>query len=195
MGTALARIVMAAAILSGCASEKTGELFVDVRTDLAIGREFDGVRTEVWRERPVMATPPLHRGDPLPSPADDYMEGQRVAEIRGLPLATYWVRVSLVLDGSPAIAGLVSTTIDGPTTLTVLLTRSCAGVVCPPADGNPALTTCVAGECVDPRCAADMPELCPEPECVAAADCESRVACVEAVCSEGSCLLAPRDDR
>src|SRR5687767_7927569 len=112
---------------AGCSADESGQLFVDLRSDLAIGREFTGVRTEVWRERPGADTPPLHRVDHIASSADDYVAGVRVAEIRGLPFGIYWVRVSLVLDTTTVLEGLSNTPVEGPTTVTVLLTRSCAG--------------------------------------------------------------------
>src|SRR5688500_11523457 len=57
---------------------------------------------------------------------------------------------------------MISITVDGPTTLTVLLSRTCLEVTCPAPGGDPALSTCRGGRCVSPRCSPDLPDFCSE---------------------------------
>jgi hypothetical protein len=89
----------------------------------------------------------------------------------------------------------VSVTVTGHTSVTVVITRNCVGVTCPPST-DPMLTECVDRVCVDPHCSPATPELCPpsvttctrDGECVASG-------CGRASCASGACLVVPDDSR
>ncbi len=87
----------------------------------------------------------------------------------------------------------VSAIVHSPITIvTIVLTRSCEGVMCP--NDNPAFDSCLGGRCVDPRCTPETPEFCPPGQCVSAAECGVPDAeCVESRCGDGVCLAVPNN--
>lgn len=181
----------ALALLAGCSA--TPHLTVDVKTDYLPTSEFARVQTEVSATDPSLGgtTSTLHT-DPVHAGAR-YLDGVRVAELEGV-VGDRWVRVSLQrADGSIVAQRTVALHTDGNYALTVPLSRSCGGVTCPPSGGDPALTTCSGGQCVDPRCSADNPSYCGRPECRVPADCGVHGACGESVCEGGVCLTGPSD--
>lgn len=166
-------------------------LVVDVKTDYVPGRQFFGVRTELGDADLAAVTA---REDTFATLGDAYLEGQRVAELRGLTRGTVAVRVSL-LDAMGEIIAARTTvvTLSSQQALTVLITSSCQDVTCPGAMDDPALSACVGGRCVDPRCSPQTPEFCGAPGCRADADCDSPIACATGACVDSECFLALDD--
>ena len=184
------RLALLALALAGCAPAPA-TLVVSVRTDLVPGVELaavetvviDGFALEVLRNRvPALA-------------ADDYLAGVEVARDSDLTPGPYDVRVTL-LDSSDTTVLERRVRVDVATTRDELitLTRTCAGVTCPGAGEDVALSECLAGRCVTVGCNDEHPERCADTECAEDADCPAMgSACVQASCVEGSCLYAPDD--
>ena len=171
----------AALVLLSC-SDPGYTLTVDLRTDLVPGLEFTGVRTRVGG-----STRDRHAGR-----LENFAEGVRIAEIEGLESGTQTVEVELLdLDGFVAVSRTVRVELFASRGITVVVTRSCAAITCPPTE-SPDLTTCVAGECVDPRCQGGG-AFCPDPECTADRDCPVPASCARASCDEGTCLAIGND--
>lgn len=173
-------------------------MLVDLRTDLQAGAEFSEIVVELssdalpeaaLAEEAIVARRPASMGD-------DYLERpRRVADLIGLAPGSYHVRVSLLAreGGAPrvVIARRVLVDLRENLVVTVLVTRSCVGVVCPREGDEPTLTECLGGECVDPACSPETPELCPPP-CTTDADCPERVlACETPSCIDGACYGMP----
>jgi len=168
-------------LLVSCASGGEGlDLSVDVRTDLVPGVEFTGVL--VTREGDTRMA--------VASLADDYVSGQRVAEFDGLAASDFNVDVALVSPSGTVIEREVAVQLRGDLAITVVMTRDCDGVECPGAAG-PSATACLGGQCVDPSCTPETPELCPTDECIGAEDCPApSQPCFEAACVFGVCFEA-----
>ncbi|MEZ4339256.1 MAG: hypothetical protein R3B82_21760 [Sandaracinaceae bacterium] len=173
-------------LLTGC--DTAGTLIVQVRTDLTPVREFDLARVVIEGSalRDVV------------TPAVDqraWGQGARVAELTDLAPGSYRLTVRLeradgtVIVSRPARVELAG----GLETVTVLLTRDCAGVVCPD-DGDPEATACLAGRCVVDECTEEDPGTC-DVECASVADCGhlSAPPCGSVECTpSGSCFVSPR---
>lgn len=183
-------LAMWAMLIGVAACDDAGvELIVDLKTDLVPGLEFARVRTEyvVAAGTPREATIAV-LGD------EDFIEGQRVAEFRDLARGEASVRVALVdRAGAEVLVRSFSARIERTYALTAVLTRSCRDVSCPEAGGDPDRTTCLAGRCISPACAAD-PADCPA-QCDADAQCTASVACAVGVCIDGSCFEAGLHER
>jgi len=181
---------------SGCKS--TIDLTVDLKTDLRPGAEVATVRTEL-ADVPIAAAgaaTPLRSARVDVTAADDLVTGRRVAELGDLTAGDWYLRVSL-LGSSGAIVGArdVSLHVAASHAVTVVVTRDCGSLRCPVMGGDPMLTSCVGGRCVDPRCTAAMPELCGDPACVNDAGCTASIACARAVCVERECFEVLDDAR
>jgi len=165
--------------MAGCTSERR-TLVVDLRTDFAAGADFARVRTARATGEAQEATP---------SASDDLLRGVRVATFEGIATTDVRLRVQLLDDAGGVVAERpLAVQLDAAAvSVVVVITRNCAGVVCP----GPEATACVDGRCVDPRCAPGAPEACGEAACGADAECTSRSACVDARCVEGLCLQVP----
>jgi len=157
---------------------------VELRTDYQPGTEFTTVETSIVGET-ELETASTFEGD-------DYLAGRRVAEItteaRSLTLQ---VRLR---DSAGATVGERRVVVDvrGSIGVTVVLTRSCADVSCPVTD--PALTECVGGRCVDPRCTPENPTSCGVPLCSTDTECPPPTAsCAASVCIEETCLVRADD--
>ena len=169
-------------VLSGCSNGGL-ELVVDVRTDWLAGREFIAVRTTLvdeGREEEASAFE-----------SDDYLSGVRVAELQGLAPGAHLVRVELVGGGGDVIAQRpVSIQLSTDLAAIVVITRDCRDVVC-----SGALSACLNGVCVDPRCSDAAPEFCPV-ACETVATCATTgVECVEPLCVDGACYQRANDAR
>jgi hypothetical protein len=155
-----------------------------VRTDLSPEVEFASVRTVVEEG--------TGRGTFVENPAesgDDFVAGQRVAEIDGLEAGRLSLRVELLDEsGAPILGRPVSVDLRSDLGITVVLARSCREIDCPAEGGDPALTACLAGRCVAPTCTRETPEACGPDECGTAVDCAVPVDCVEASCVGGACF-------
>lgn len=173
-------------MLLGCESSPP-DLAVDLRTDFAPLSEFVRVRTqrigasgEVLDERSVLG-----------ELDGDYLRGVRVAEFRDLPIGMHTVRVALMdVSGAPILPPLnMQVDLQRSRVVTALISRSCLGVACPEAGGDPLLTECAGGRCVRPECTPENPEACPiTTGCASDAECMPTVACAVGRCIDAACL-------
>lgn len=168
-------------------SSGTVELSVDLRTDLVPGAEFDIAEVQLSRvdfegvDGPMRA-PMIAKGAPI-------SEGVRIADFAGLSRGTWFLTVTLrTRDGAEVVSRPVQLDLRGDFAVTVLITRSCRGVMCPLAADDPSLTACLGGQCVDPRCSFETPEFCPADQCTLAADCAAPASCAMSACNQGVCL-------
>lgn len=178
--------------LSACAGEDL-VLFVDIKTDFVPGGEFVLVRTEVTRDATSTgAIETSQSASRETSFGDDYLAGQRVAELMLPGAGSYLVRASLH-DSTGAVVGRRSVRVEVRESygLIMLLTRSCTGVVCPGGRDAADANTCLGGQCVREACSPLTPESCGTPECDGADDCTALVSCAEGRCADGYCLQVP----
>jgi hypothetical protein len=170
-------------------------LVVDLRTDLRPAYDFNLVRVTV-NEAPDPSFVSERRTQAA-AIGDDYMSGQRVAELRGVPVGAYLLTLEL-LDGGAAVVATrrVRVELERSRTVTVVITSDCFAVSCPGVDDDAAATECVSGRCVSPGCSAENPELCGGPRCATDTECgASTVACVASRCVGGECFVTPDDER
>ena len=173
---------------TACAPASSG-LTVDVRTDLVPGSEFASVQTEVMSSAFTSGAVMGMVQNRAALAANDFVRGQRVAELAIGP-GSWYVRVSL-LDalGHPLLRRTTALTLTGRYALTVVLARSCGRLTCPETGDNPMATECSGGHCVVPRCSPETPEFCPTPRCTRDADC-TMGACGAGTCVGGACLVS-----
>ena len=175
-----------ATFAASCGGATTYALSVDLRTDLVPGVEFGRVVTEV--------DDGLTTDHGASEPASDYVAGTRIADFGDLAEGSPLVRVQLLaIDGAPLVSRLSRIALKKDYALTVVVTRSCAGVTCPLPDGDPAATTCVAGRCAAPECTPETPESCPSAECTSEGSCRTENRCLAPKCDHGVCLFPPND--
>lgn len=165
--------------LAGCASGASGTIRVDLVTDFVPGIEFVQVLTTVNDNSPVERAAPL-------SDATAFLRGQRVASVTDAPGALS-VRVDLLRADGTAVATrtLAGSFSTEQAAVTVLITRSCAGVAC--GEG----LSCIAGQCVPEECDPTRPLTCPsELFCVSGADCDGSALapCATMECLDSVCL-------
>lgn len=158
----------------GCTPEPA-TLVVDLRTDFVPNVELIGVRVS-----PETGAPRDHVVD-----ADrDYTTGVRVAELEGIERGQ-GVRLTIeavLRDGEPVRQPVIAQIEASLSSITVVLSRSCADRACNPDQA------CVFGQCADAACLPEQPQSCPAVECSVATDCAVLSACAEARCAEGTCL-------
>lgn len=187
---AIAAALVLAAAAAGCSS--SSGLVIDVRTDFTPGTDFTSVRTEVSRTRFSSPAPEGMVAYHAVS-GGDYERGARVQELADLAPGDWFVRVTLLSASDAGVAQrTVSVRVSGRYAMTVILTRSCTGVVCPPA-ADPSRTECSGGVCVDPDCSPDNPAACPPPACTSDTECPAPGPCARASCAFGVCLSVPSD--
>ncbi len=189
---AAARMRALAALLVCAAGCDSGiELSVDLKTDLRPGTELAAVRTELGTMPIATATvgAPVQSVRATASASDDFVSGRRIAEFADLQRGTWYARVSL-LDARDAVlvSRDVTLHIDASYATTVVVTRDCRGFTCPIAGGDPTLTACVGGRCIDPRCTPLTPEFCGDPVCTTDRVCTTAVACARPRCVERECF-------
>ena len=191
------------ASVAGCgSSDPTASLSVDVRTGLVAGAEFATVRIDVFESVDGALAHNVLRS--LEAPArigDDFPTGVRAAELT-LPPGDYRIRVQLLRSDRRVLVGftrLLSLSADDVRFESFVLSRDCVGeAICPVPGASVALTECLAGQCVDPRCDPPNPEFCgglifcnDDTECVPMADC-AESSCVQGLCIPraiaGSCM-------
>ncbi len=171
------------ALALGCEAQQT-TLIVQVRTDLAPGRDFAEVRVS-----PDFASP-IHTAA---GAGREWGSGVRVAELAGLGSDEASLEVAaLDAAGAVVVSRPVRVRLEGGVqVVTVLLTRACGGVVCPSAGDPPDAVACVAGRCVAEECVVEREESCGTAECAGDAECGGGSACATARCVAGACFLAP----
>lgn len=181
-----ALLLLIACVLSACEGNPP-DLAVDLRTDFAPLSEFVRVRTQRIGEAGEI----LDERSVLGELEGDYLRGVRVAEFRDLPVGTHTLRVSLMdLAGAPILPPLnLQVELQSSRVVTALVSRSCLGVACPEADGDPTLTECAGGRCVRPECTPETPDACPTTTgCASDAECMPAVACAIGRCIDATCL-------
>lgn len=180
----LSRCLVVALALGGCSSDGH-ELIVEARTDLTPGVEFVTVR--VMLDDEVLEVVPAVIGQ-------DFITPVRVAEVEDLSVGSYRLVVSAMdASGRAVVSRTVRIELRTNLGVSVTLSRSCEGVVCPMAGDAETRTTCAAGRCVDPACSSLAPELCAPGDCTADSQCTSSIACAVGLCIEGGCLFAADD--
>jgi len=189
MPVALAALVL----LAGCGDDGA-LLVVDVRTDLVPAADFASVET-LLAGSPFTASTEARRVATGDLAGADFIAGERVAEFDGVASGTAYLRVKLLAsDGTTVLSRDLAATVEGDIAVTVVLTRSCSGVLCP-QPGDPAShTACEGGGCVDPRCSPEAPEYCEEPQCTADGDCPA-TGCLSGACRSGLCFVVTDDAR
>jgi len=191
------RIVFTLAVfLAACSSDPSYELSVDLRTDYVQGEDFDTIVLSI-------DTSPIAEGAEESAEttvtegalvAADYVGGVRIADVDGMSPGRKHLLLRLQLAGATVASTKALVEFDESRVLTMVVSRSCAGVECPGTDDPTEATSCLGGVCVDPECDPDDPMSCGVGECVADADCPDRVACLRAVCVGGACLDDRDDD-
>jgi len=199
MSFALRAVGVAAAlgllVVTGCTSSKLS-LSADLRTDWVSGEELVGVRMELYREAPGTGAPALDTQESLAVRGTSFVRGRRVAEWTGLDPGEYWVRATLLeRSGETRARRITQVTVRTDQAIIVVVTRGCAGVVCPGPSDDPSHTECFGARCVDPSCTPMTPEACGTPSCAGDADCTTTTACAAATCFAGACLLEAHDER
>jgi len=189
----VAGVLLSVALLVGCGGDEL-LLNVDVKTDFAPGLEFTQVRTELRRDGDevggVTMTQSAVAGAAI---GQDFLSGRRVAEFELSEGGTYLVQASLLgPDGSVLVSRMVRVSVKDTLNVTILLTRSCAGIDCPLPGDDPTATTCYGGRCVPPECAEGGDEECGPPECESDGECTTLVDCAEGRCIENACVQVPR---
>lgn len=185
--------VVAVVAFCGACSTDSATLQVELITGLVAGPEFAEVQTEVLERctqsnsdcRVAASTARARLGL-------DFSHGRPVASF-DLPAGEYRIRVRLArADGALVVERVVALQLLSDTVLPVHVTRDCVGVACPSPFGDAQLSTCLAGQCVDPRCTPAAPQYCPSIDfCGDASECGAVSACAMPGCEEGVCIAAP----
>lgn len=167
----------------GCSSDG-GSVWVDLRTDFVPATEFDEARVFLAEAGGIGSEQVLtHYAQPA-----DYVSGQRVVVFEGLRPGDYRIRVQLHSGNVIVGARSVTFSLGQSTNATLVVTRSCTGVVCPTEEDLSA-TECSGGRCVSPGCSAEMPEQCGD-GCTEDSDCVAPSPCADGICTaEGSCVF------
>jgi hypothetical protein len=212
------RLVALAGLLSvvvGACAAPAPTLYVDVRTGLVPGPEFDAVRVVLYRgsaqrDAPTEALRVIERGARFDEAAA-FRAGTRVAALEGLTPGTWTVGVRLLRPpagtGALLVERRVTLTLEADRVLVVPLTSDCVAVECPAPGGSPAFAECLNGSCVDPFCDPLDPttwaEHCCDPLdpradcsagpafCAETNDCGATPACATARCADGLCVEEP----
>lgn len=179
-------------VLASC-GPSGATLTVDLETDLVPGVDFDTVTVEV--APPDYSLPTLAPGAiSARATVGVYVPGRRVAEVHDIVVGDHLVRVRLVdAMGNLVVERLIRLQIQSTYSLTVILTRDCAGIVCPEPGGDPSLNSCVRGMCESATCSPVHPEACAAPDCRLDSDCVPTSSCVHPTCDQGTCLMVGRD--
>jgi hypothetical protein len=181
----------------GCASE-SASLIVEARTGLVPGPEFASVETDVLRIEDGSSEVLVRSATAIARHGQPFVSGRRVAELEGIGSGTYVVRVSLIRPDGRTVLVRRSTAVvleaGRRRVVRVVLDRGCVTVECPTAGGSPALSECLGGRCVDPRCEPPDPTHCGELFCNTDADCPGGPSCAEARCLDGVCELVEREE-
>ena len=162
---------------------------MDLRTDLQAGVDFTAVVVRLVGDP---GSPPLETFEAPAFPSEPWITGVRVHSFESLAPGEYQVQTELRnAAGEIAASRLLLVSVQAPKAMTVLITTTCTGVVCPGSADPPGAVACHGGQCVLPECMPESPEACPEPECTSDADCDSRAVCGEGTCAAELCWFAP----
>lgn len=164
----------------GCQAGEA-RIAVDVRSDLEAGRDFASVLVERFEHVPGGRGRPLAQVERAVEPTDDWLRGQRVADLT-VPTGEVWLRARMFDDrGVEVLERAVRVRVTGSISVVVPMTLACRGLRCDPS------ATCVEGACVAATCAG---EGC---GCVTAEDCAGGASCAAPECVAGACLPTPDD--
>lgn len=171
-------------LLCACAPASSS-VFVELRTDLIPGIEFERVEVLRFSEDGTE----LLRQEARRIDGRNFVQGAQVARLEGDD-GDWLIEVRLrdAMDGL-VVTQPVLVTVSGDTVVTALISRECRGVECPAAVGNATHTACLAGECVSPRCTLESPEECGAPQCDTDESCGS-VECGAVECLDGYCFAS-----
>lgn len=174
---------LAVAALFGC--DGGTQLLVDVRTDYAPGREFTRVEV-VLRSGDT----DVRSVETITDELEDYLAGERVAELEDLAPGAYTLAVTLRSPAGETGAATIPLTLSASRGITVVITRDCAGVTCPEAGGSADATECLNARCVEPDCLLGDRGACVA-RCASDSECAAAAACTRGRCIDGVCLVAP----
>jgi hypothetical protein len=188
-------LLVGALVVGGCPSTPGSVVTVDVQTGLVPGPEFRFVTVEVFEDAEGGAWNRVLLHEASASFGEDYADGVRLTEL-ALPAGVHRVTVRLLRADRRLLVALTKViAVDaGQSRVSVFrLTRDCVGdVVCPSPGGSAALTECLGGQCVDPRCDPPDPTYCPDVLfCNADAECPPTAACARVACIDGICVEQP----
>ncbi len=184
----LAAAILLAALAS-CGGGDSQSLVVNLRTDFVPRVEFSEAR--------VFIVHPDGREEVQSHTAanGDYARGRRVGLFENLSSGEFRARVELYApDGRRVGQRSLAFSLNQFTNATVVITRSCAGIVCPNGD-DPSATECSGGRCVPPECSPENPSACGMGDCSESGDCVAASPCVEGICTvEAACIFMPIED-
>lgn len=171
---------------------------VRVVTSLVPGPEFGIVEVSHLSPAPLYeGATVLETSQTTASFGQDFVHGHNVATFTDLAVGEHLFEVKLLLaDRTFVIGRRLRMQVTGDAIASFHLTRDCVGVSCPQPNGSPSLSECLAGRCVDERCAPPSTEFCAGLVfCLGNADCPAPSAdCAQSECVEGICQSAPLPD-
>lgn len=164
------------------------ELVVQLVTGLVPGAEFVTVRTEVLSDEAGDLERVSMESEARANLGANYADGHQVASF-ALRSGLRTIRVRLFdARGVFLVEQRARILLESNYVLRVHITRDCVGVECPSPGGGPELLGCLNGRCVDPRCAVESPEFCPEIVfCHDESECRVTSECATQSCDEGVC--------
>ncbi|MBK8170279.1 MAG: hypothetical protein IPK60_08015 [Sandaracinaceae bacterium] len=185
--------------MAAACSEDPPSLIVHVATSLVPGAEFDRVETDIVGNEPVTSgVIALRHVEATASFGEPYAQGKPVADFNEVAPGIVTVRVRLVRpDGRRLLERRVRVTLQqskAAFVLVVHMSRECLDVTCPNAGGDSALSECLAGQCVDPRCNPPATDFCPPSIfCNTVAECAPTAPCASSLCVDGICEASAND--
>lgn len=173
-------LALACLLAAGCTN--AGEVLVDVHSDLVPGLDFDAVRIGVASSERTFAADRYA----------DWLEGVRLGPLTS-PTGRQNLDVTMTLEGATVLERRIALSVSGIVVVSVFMLRSCLMVDCPEPGDDASFTECAGGRCVAPDCIDGVGTDCPPPECETVGECPaSSVACADAACREGFCVIEPR---
>jgi hypothetical protein len=171
-GAILAELVLLLFSCS-CSGGSDHEVLVELVTDLVPGVEFTSVSTSI--------EDPLRVNETAAIVGDDFVTGQRVAELLEVPNGTRLLTVRLLQATGELVAERrVRVEVNDDIGVTVLVTRDCQSVTCGEDQ------SCLGGTCVSVECGpATSDPSCGPAECAADSDCPAMADCARPRCTAG----------
>ena len=161
----------------GCSRPEQG-LIVNVQTDYIPVAEFDTVRVRL--DDADVRNVLVRTGDRIARPMFVTTYNEAAPGPRR-------VSVSLMRGNLELSRRNVEVQFRGTYLVTVVLTRSCAGLSCGVSQ------SCLGTRCVPVTCITGFEDDCPAPDCVSNASCASTTPCVVGECIAGACFQRPND--